>query len=131
MGNDAIGYFFIILLVLIIAPLVFWVLSMFYAWLKWLLNDKKKLNESYSFMEEIENPIKDDYKLQYKLGKSSQVILSLTDVKLNELKQLSLEVKEKGVHSYILNSKLLSNGKYFIQLTTNNQKITKQIIIDN
>lgn len=131
MGNDAIGYFFIILLVLIIAPLVFWVLSMLYAWVKWLFNDKKKLNESFSFMEEIDNPIKDEYKLQYKLGNSSQVILSLTDVKLNELKQLFQDEKEKGVHSYVLNSKLLSNGKYFIQLTTNNQTITKQIIIDN
>lgn len=131
MGNDAIGYFFIILLVLIIAPLVFWILSLLYAWVKWLFNDKKKLNESFSFMEEIDNPIKDDYKLQYKLGQSGRVILSLTDMKLNELRQLLLEEKEKGSHSYVLNSKLLSNGKYFIQLTTNNQKITKQIIIDN
>lgn len=131
MGNDAIGYFFIILLVLIIAPLVFWVLSMLYAWVIWLLKDKKKLNESFSFMEEIDNPIKNDYKIQYKLGQSSQVILSITDVKLNELKQLSKDDKEKGSYSYILNSRMLSNGRYFIQLTTNNQKITKQIIIDN
>lgn len=131
MGNDAIGYFFIILLVLIIAPLVFWVLSMLYAWSVWLFNDKKKLNQSFSFIEEIENPIKDEYELQYKLGQSSQVILSLTDVKLNELKQLFKGKKEKGTHSFILNSKLLSNGRYFIQLTTNNQTITKQLIIDN
>ncbi|MDA9261743.1 T9SS type A sorting domain-containing protein [Flavobacteriales bacterium] len=131
MGNDAIGYFFIILLVLIIAPLVFWVLSMLYAWVLWLFKDKKKLNESFSFMEEIDNPIKDEYNIQYKLGQSSEVILSLTDVKLNELKQLSKEEKEKGSYSFMLNSKLLSNGRYFIQLTTNNQTITKQIIIDN
>ncbi|MEN8929536.1 MAG: T9SS type A sorting domain-containing protein [Flavobacteriales bacterium] len=131
MGNDAIGYFFIILLVLIIAPLVFWVISMLYAWVKWLFNDKKKLNESFSIFEEINNPIKEEYTLSYKLGQSCKVVLSIMDVKLNELKQLSAEEKEKGTHTYVLNSKLLSNGRYFIQLTTNNQKITKQIIIDN
>ena len=131
MGNDAIGYFFIILLVLIIAPLVFWVLSMLYAWVKWLFNDKKKLNDSFSFMEEIENPIKDEYTLQYKLGQASKVILAITDFNLKVLKQLTDEEMEKGVHTYTLNSSLLSNGKYFIQLTTNNQVITKQRIIDN
>ena len=131
MGNDAIGYFFIILLVLIIAPLVFWFLSLLYAWVIWLFKDKKKLNESFSFMEEIENPIKDDYELQYKLGQSSRIILSLTDVKLNELKQLSNDDKQEGAHSFILNTKLLSNGRYILQLTTSNQTITKQIIIDN
>lgn len=131
MGNDAIGYFFIILLVLIIAPLVFWVISMLYAWVKWLFNDKKKLNESFSQMEEIKNPIKNEYQFNYNLGQNSRVKISLKDVKLNLLKELAAEEKEKGSHSYVLNSKLLSNGKYFIQMETNNQTITKQIIIDN
>ena len=46
-GNDGIGYFFIILLVLIAAPLVFWIGSVLYAWVKWLFNDKQKLNASF------------------------------------------------------------------------------------
>ena len=52
MGNDAIGYFFIILLLMIAAPLIFWILSILYAWVKWLFNDRKKLNESYSIIHD-------------------------------------------------------------------------------
>ena len=131
MGNDAIGYFFIILLLLIAAPLIFWIISLLYAWVKWLFNDKKKLNASFSVVEDINNPIQDKYKINYKLGSSSDVDLSITDVKLNVIKQFESEKKEAGIYSYLLDSTLLSNGKYFIQLTTHNQKITKEILIDN
>lgn len=131
MGNDTIGYFFIILLVLIAAPLVFWILSVLYAWVKWLFNDKKKLNESYSFIQEIQNPIKDKFVMNYKIGTESQVDIFITDTKFNELKNLFSERQEVGKHSFTLDTNQLGNGKYFLKLQTKNQTLTKQIIIEN
>ena len=86
MGKDAIGYFFIILLILIAAPLVFWILSMLYAWVKWLFNDKKKLNDSYSFINEFDNPVNNNHELWYNIGTKSEVSLDLTDTKFNTLR---------------------------------------------
>lgn len=131
MGKDAIGYFFIILLILIVAPLVFWIISMLYAWVKWLFNDKKKLNESYSFINDFDNPVKNDHEVLYKVGIESEISLDLTDTKFNILRTLIKEIKPSGSYKIVINTKELGNGRYFIKLTTSNQTITKQIIIDN
>ncbi|MDA9066979.1 T9SS type A sorting domain-containing protein [Flavobacteriales bacterium] len=131
MGKDAIGYFFIILLILIAAPLVFWILSMLYAWVKWLFNDKKKLNDSYSFINEFDNPVNNNHELWYNIGTKSEVSLDLTDTKFNTLRNLIKEVKQSGSYKIDINTKELGNGRYFVKLTTDNQTITKQIIIDN
>ncbi len=131
MGKDAIGYFFIIMLILIAAPLVFWMLSVLYAWVKWLFNDKKKLNESYSFINEFDNPVRNNHEVWYKVGTESEICLDLTDTKFNTLRNLIKEVKSSGNHKIEINTKELGNGRYFLKLTTSNQTITKQIIIDN
>lgn len=131
MGKDAIGYFFIILLILIAAPLLFWLISVLYAWVKWLFNDKKKLNESFSFIDEFANPVKDQHEIWYKIGTESQIELDITDTKFNSLRNLVKESKSSGKYKHVINTKELGNGKYFLKLTTSNQTITKQIIIDN
>ena len=131
MGNDAIGYFFIILLLMIAAPLIFWILSILYAWVKWLFNDRKKLNESYSRIHDVENPSQSLYKVKYKLGLDTKVELFITDTKFNELRTILSESKERGTHVYELNTKELGNGMYFLKLKTENQTLTKQIVIEN
>lgn len=130
-GNDGIGYFFIILLVLIAAPLFFWIGSVLYAWVKWLFNDKQKLNASFSEMKDITNPVTGTVKLQFKLGTAGNTKLALCDNNFVEKNELFNEEKSRGNHSFELNSSSVVNGFYFLELTTTNQKITKKIVIEN
>lgn len=131
MGNDAIGYFFIVLLVLIAAPLVFWIGSVLFAWVKWLFNDKSKLNASYSEMSDFENPVKENITLKYKIGTDSNTRLVLCDNNFLEIKELFNEHKNKGSHSFNLEIDSIKRGSYFLEMTTSNQKITKKISIEN
>ena len=131
MGNDAIGYFFIVLLVLIAAPLVFWIGSVLYAWVKWLFNDKSKLNASYSEMSDFENPVKKNITLKYKIGTDSNTRLVLCDNNFLEIKELFNEHKNKGSHTFNLEIDSIKRGSYFLEMTTSNQKITKKISIEN
>ena len=130
MGNDAIGYFFIVLLVLIAAPLVFWIGSVLYAWVKWLFNDKSKLNASFSEMSDFENPVRQNIELKFKIGTESNTRLVLCDNNFLEVKELFNEKKPTGSHSFQLEIDSINKGSYFLEMTTMNQKITKKIIIE-
>jgi hypothetical protein len=130
-GNDGIGYFFILLLVLIAAPLVFWIGSVLYAWVKWLFNDKQKLNASYSEIKDISNPVRGTVKLTYMLGSAGRTKLVLVDNNFNEKNELFHEDKSIGKHSFEFESNRLENGAYFLEMTTINQKITKKLVIEN
>ena len=57
--------------------------------------------------------------------------LFITDTKFNELRTILSESKERGTHVYELNTKELGNGMYFLKLKTENQTLTKQIVIEN
>ncbi len=130
MGNDSIGYFFIVLLVLIAAPLVFWIASVLYAWVKWLFNDKSKLNASYSEIKDFENPVREDTKIHYKIGTDSNTRLVLCDNNFLEVNELFNEHKNKGSHAFVLKIETIKRGSYFLEMTTSNQKITKRITIE-
>lgn len=130
-GNDGIGYFFILLLVLIAAPLVFWIGSVLYAWVKWLFNDKQKLNASYSEIKDISNPVRGTVKLTYILGSAGRTKLMLVDNNFNEKNELFHEDKSIGKHSFEFESNRIENGAYFLEMTTINQKITKKLVIEN
>lgn len=130
-GNDGIGYFFILLLVLIAAPLVFWIGSVLYAWVKWLFNDKQKLNASYSEIKDISNPVRGTVKLTYILGSAGRTKLMLVDNNFNEKNELFHEDKSIGKHSFEFESNRIENGSYFLEMTTINQKITKKLVIEN
>lgn len=131
MGNDAIGYFFIILLILIAAPLVFWIASLLYAWVKWLFHDKSKLNASYSEMSDIKNPVKGEQKITYKIGTDTEVELALSNTSFEKVNSIFREKKEIGNYHYTLDTNNIENGVYFLQLITVNHTITKKIIIEN
>lgn len=131
MGNDAIGYFFIILLVLIAAPLVFWIASVLYAWVKWLFHDKSKLNASFSEMKDIKNPVTNTLVINYNLGTEGVTKLTICDVRFSPIRELFAEKKEIGNHSFQLETRELKNGAYFLEMITPNQTITKRIIIEN
>ena len=131
MGNDAIGYFFIILLILIAAPLVFWIGSVFYAWVKWLFNDKEKLNASFSELNEINNPVKGIQPIIYRLGTGSKVEILLSDDSFSSFQGLFEQEQKIGKHTFNFDSKKITNGVYFLIFRTINQKITKRIVIEN
>jgi len=130
-GNDGIGYFFILLLVLIAAPLVFWIGSVLYAWVKWLFNDKQKLNASYSEIKDISNPVRGTVTLTFVLGSAGKTKLVLVDNNFNEKNELFHEDKSIGKHSFEFESNGIENGSYFLEMTTINQKITKKLVIEN
>ncbi|MGB1039916.1 MAG: T9SS type A sorting domain-containing protein [Flavobacteriales bacterium] len=126
-----IGYFFIPFLILIAAPLIFWLGSLLFVWVKWLFNDKEQLNESYSYIHDIINPVSDSYTIKYKIGTDSKVKLFILNTKFEELKKLFEEDKIIGNHNYDFNSKDISNGTYFVKMVTANQTMTKKIIVAN
>ena len=129
--EDAIGYFFIILLILIAAPLIFWIGSLLYAWVKWLFHDKSKLNASFSEMSDITNPVKGEENIRYKIGTNSEVELVLSNKSFKEIKSIFKENKNIGNHTFTFDTKSIDNGVYFLQLKTVNHTITKKIIIEN
>ena len=126
-----IGYFFIPFLILIAAPLIFWLGSLLFVWVKWLFNDKEQLNESYSYIDDIINPVSDSYTIKYKIGTDSKVKFFILNTKFEELKKLFEEDKIIGNHNYDFNSKDISNGTYFVKMVTANQTMTKKIIVAN
>ena len=129
--DDSIGYLTYAFLIVAATPFLFWIVSLLYAWVKWLFKGKKELNESYTEMSEFNNPISEEFTFSYLLGTDGEVKFALIDTSFNEIKTLEKNTLERGRHKFVLDTSLFSNGKYFLKLITNNQEITKQIIIEN
>ena len=58
--DDSIGYLTYAFLIVAATPFLFWIVSLLYAWVKWLFKGKKELNESYTEMSEFNNPISEE-----------------------------------------------------------------------
>lgn len=122
---------FLILLLLIIAPLLFWIVSLSVAWVKWLFFEKEKLNASYATMQDFRKHISNTQKIYYNLGIDTNVQLKLLNENYSEVKLLLKDFVNKGKHSVNFNSKEVPNGVYFCELITDNQKTTKRLIVKN
>ena len=76
------------------------------------------------------NPFKNQTTIEYELSQAGNVSLSLIDVNGRLLKRLFAGQKQKGKHSFQLNSLDLSTGIYLVKLqmenTTNYIKIIKE-----
>lgn len=122
---------FLVLLLLIIAPLLFWIVSLSIAWVKWLFFEKEKLNASYATMQDFRKHISNTQKIYYSLGIDTNVQLKLLNENYSEVKLLQKDFVNKGKHSVNFDSKEVPNGVYFCELVTDNQKTTKRLIVEN
>jgi len=125
------SWMFSVLLLLIIGPFIFYIVSLFIAWIKWLFFKKEKLNASFSEIKDIKNPITEKINIKYNLGIDTEIQFNLLDYNYNPIQSLLNSKANKGNHVLEFDSKQYQNGQYIIQLTTDNQKITKIIDIIN
>ena len=125
------SWMFSVLLFLIIGPFVFYIVSLFIAWIKWLFFKKEKINASFAEINDIKSPVSETITLKYKLGIDSDIIMSLQDYNFKDVKTLIQKKVISGDHKLELNTKTFTNGMYYLQLKTNNQKISKLIVIEN
>ena len=82
------SWMFSVLLFLIIGPFVFYIVSLFIAWIKWLFFKKEKINASFAEINDIKSPVSETITLKYKLGIDSDIIMSLQDYNFKDVKTL-------------------------------------------
>lgn len=125
------SWIFSVLLILIIGPFIFYIVSLFIAWVKWLFVKKDKLNASYSEIKELKYPLSETVTLKYRIGLDSNIKMSISDYNFKDVETLIQKRMTSGNHKFELNTKSFANGMYFLELTTDNQKISKLIVIEN
>ena len=87
--NDYAQWGILFLLLLIISPLIFWIVSLLITWVKWLSKGKKELNQSYAMMNDFKNPVSNTITVNVELGtKSDNLSVKLLDKGFNEIKLL-------------------------------------------
>ena len=125
------SWMFSVLLFLIIGPFVFYIVSLFIAWVKWIFIKKKELNASFAEIKDLKHPLSETITLKYKIGLDSDIKMSILDYNFKDVKTLIQKKVNSGNHKLELNTKSFANGMYFLELTTGNQKISKLIVIEN
>ena len=73
------------------------------------------------------NPTDNTINLAYQLNESGQVIISIIDIKGQQLKQITLSNSE-GINTDVIDLKSLPKGVYFLQFISKSENITKRII---
>lgn len=111
------------------------VLSVYYTIKKISIKRKAKrkyASQEYASLKSL-NPaeVKGDVKFFYELPKSTKVCFNILDEKYDLVMEIENIEKEAGDHMVKFNSTQLSNGNYFYQLSTPNQKVTKKFVIEN
>lgn len=122
---------FLALIILIVGPLLFWIIALLINWGKWAFFEKKKVNSQFAEMIEFKNPVSSILMIDFKLGVKTQVKLNLLDKNFNAIKPLMEDELFDGAHKIELDTTKFENGEYFCQLVTDNQRITKKIVIEN
>lgn len=131
MPRDFAQWGFLVLVILIATPVIFWLITLFIAWVKWLFKDESKRGVSYAKLKDFENPVSNVIKIDFEVGTDSEIKISLLDKNFNLLIVLLEESLERGEHSLDLDTVDYVDGEYFAQLKTNHQRITKKVIFDN
>jgi hypothetical protein len=122
---------FLVLLILIIGPLLFWIVSLLISWVRWLFFDKEKLNASYATMQDFRIHLSNNSKFYYELGKDTNVEIKLLNEDYSQAKLFIKDFVNKGRNYIEFDSTLFDNGVYFCELITDNQKTIKRLIIEN
>ncbi|MEO0083673.1 MAG: T9SS type A sorting domain-containing protein, partial [candidate division WOR-3 bacterium] len=75
------------------------------------------------------NPAKSLSVIRYSLPVEGKVTIQLYNISGRLIKTLVDEYKQPGNYSLTLNSKILSNGVYFLSLQTNAIRIIKRLVV--
>lgn len=75
------------------------------------------------------NPCSDVMNLKYSLNTQSDVNISIYDMCGHQIKTIVNKQQLAGTHTFEWNTKILSNGVYFVKMTTGQGTITNKIVI--
>jgi hypothetical protein len=75
------------------------------------------------------NPFNLNTTLRYSLPEAGAVKITLYDVLGRVAKEMNLSAQEAGEHSAQINAEGMASGVYFIHLQTNQQQITKKVLL--
>lgn len=84
---------------------------------------------SYSLEQNYPNPFNPVTNINYQLPASGKVMLTIFDVNGREVETLVNEFQTAGHYNVSFNSKNISSGVYFYNITTNDFKATKRMIL--
>ncbi|MCF8379845.1 MAG: T9SS type A sorting domain-containing protein [Bacteroidales bacterium] len=76
------------------------------------------------------NPFKNDFTIQFNLAGNSEVVFKIFDVTGNEISYSLIQEFQKGKHNLTIESTELNitSGIYFLQMTANNEVLTRKIV---
>jgi photosystem II stability/assembly factor-like uncharacterized protein len=81
-------------------------------------------------LEIYPNPASDNATISFSLDNESQVVLALLDVDGRMIKEIANAKYEEGIYQFSFNNKDIPSGVYLVQLTTNDELITKKLVIE-
>ncbi len=92
------------------------------------IQDKKSTDFSRFRCEIFPNPFMDNCIIEYAMPRAENVHLALYDVSGRLVKLLVNELMEAGVYHYTIKQNDLSQGIYFLRLTTNTNSAVRKLI---
>ena len=101
--------------------------------LKFFIGKKiKELKTDYATLYELpEKILKNEIQLGFDLPDLMDIRFSVNDVNDNEIKVICEGSMKAGEHVFLFNTKLIEDGEYFLNFSSNYQTINKKIIIKN
>ncbi|MBA2406862.1 MAG: T9SS type A sorting domain-containing protein, partial [Chitinophagales bacterium] len=87
------------------------------------------VNTSFE-VEVFPNPASENATISFSLDEESQVRIALMDVNGKLIKEIANAKYSEGIYQLSFNSKDLSSGVYLIQLTTNEELVSKKLVIE-
>jgi hypothetical protein len=91
-----------------------------------------KLKEKYCVLHSIEkSPASGELEFYFSCEEEKHVDFEILNENFENLKSLSSQIFDKGNHILRFDSTQLSNGIYYYQLRTDNQKTYKKLILEN
>lgn len=127
MPADIAQWGFLVLILLVAGPILFYLISLFVMWVRWVTVKKKEVNESYAEILALQfGKSQADFEVSYKLGINSEVEITILDNQFNAVLEVFNGNNNKGTHTTLFNVGSLGKGIFYCQLITDNQKITKR-----
>ena len=129
MPQDIAQWGFLLLVIMIAGPILFYLIFLFVYWVKWLANKEDRAKDAFANLFEIK--IKDNGTLpfRYELGEDSTIQINILNTQFNLVFEVFNGKKEKGLHETSFETTILQKGTYYCQLVTENQKLTKKFEI--
>ena len=127
MPKDIAQWGFLVLILLVAGPILFYLISLFVMWVRWVTVKKKELNDSYAEILALQvGKSEADFEVSYKLGTEGEIEIVILDKGFVPVLKVFSGNNNIGVHTALFNVGELAKGTYYCQMITENQKITKR-----